>query len=95
MIAVHRGEDNSAHESAITDSSNDNLLNVLMRASKEDKAEEGKGLSDEAISGEHRLATHSPESLGTCLGNVFVFLIAGHEVTACLDQNVSNLNILQ
>ena len=93
MIAVHRGEDNSAHESAITGSSNDNLLNVLMRASKEDKFEEGSGLSDEAISGEHRLVTQNPGSLGTCLGNVFVFLIAGQEVSCCLDQIEFNLNV--
>ncbi|KAF8600983.1 cytochrome P450 [Ceratobasidium sp. AG-I] len=65
MIAAHREEGSSAGGSTATGSTYDNLFNVLMRASKEDQAEEGDGLSDEAVS-----------------GNVFVFLIAGHETTA-------------
>lgn len=52
MIAAHREEGNAEHESAGARLSSDNLFNILMKASKEDQTEKGKGLSDEAISGE-------------------------------------------
>lgn len=85
MIAVHREDSNDVRASVDAGSSTDNLFNILMKASKEDQAEKGEGLSDEAISGEPNLMIYRPLSLSLRLGNAFVFLIGGHEVCSCLD----------
>lgn len=84
MIAAHREEGDAAHEIRESSPSSDNLFNVLMRASKEDQAEKGKGLSDEAIAGKHGHTTAQSGLMNIYLGNAFLFLVAGHEVTFCL-----------
>ena len=84
MILAHRDESGATHECAGAGLSADSLFNVLMKASKEDQMEKGKGLTDEAISGERGFATHELGFLSIRLGNAFLFLIAGHEVTSRL-----------
>ncbi|KAF8594564.1 cytochrome P450 [Ceratobasidium sp. AG-I] len=51
MITAYRDEGGAVEKSADEGSSTDNLFSVLMKASQEDRAEKGKGLSDEAITG--------------------------------------------
>ncbi|KAF8600959.1 cytochrome P450 [Ceratobasidium sp. AG-I] len=82
MVAAHRDEGGAAQDSPDTSPSTDNLFNILMKASKEDRAEKGDGLSDEEITGKHESTTHRLAFLSICLGNAFLFLMAGHETTA-------------
>ena len=59
MIAMHRDESETIQESPEATPDADNLFKVLMKASKEDQGEEGKGLSDEAISGKCGFASRN------------------------------------